>query len=507
MPSPRLRLLLVLGLALLTAFGRASAQDDAPTTDGPSPAASGAPDAAAAADPDVAADTASPAERATFGNVYVIPVHGEISPPSLYVLRRGLKDAIEKEADFVLLDMNTPGGRADVMIEMMEALEKFPGTTATFVNDEAGSAGALIAAVTDEIYFAPTGVMGAAELISGTGADVAEGLKRKMTSYINAKVRALSGSDPRRADVLKAMTSPDFELKIDDTVIKPKGELLTVTAAEAVAAYGDPPRPLLSEGIADSIDALFESRFPAGTSVTRLETTWSEDVAQWLTALSPVLMGLGLLALFIEFKTPGFGIFGVAGGALLLIVFFGHYIAGLSGHEPALVFALGMVLVVLELLVFPGTLVAGLLGVVLMLGALLWSMADLWPNEPIEFSGDVFRRPLINLVLGLLVAIGGAAAILRFLPRGWFWDRMVLASAIGGSSGAAADAPSVAGDGPLVGRRGVAVTALFPSGQVEIDGRRYEARLEVGAADPGARVVVTAQREFGLIVELDDATA
>src|SRR5690606_22985306 len=358
-------------------------QDDAPTKDGPSPAASGAPDAAAAADPDVAADTASPVERATFGNVYVIPVHGEISPPSLYVLRRGLKDAIEKEADFVLLDMNTPGGRADVMIEMMEALEKFPGTTATFVNDEAGSAGALIAAVTDEIYFAPTGVMGAAELISGTGADVAEGLTRKMTSYINAKVRALSGSEPRRADVLKAMTSPDFELKIDDTVIKPKGELLTVTAAEAVAAYGDPPRPLLSEGIADSIDALFESRFPAGTSVTRLETTWSEDVAQWLTALSPVLMGLGLLALFIEFKTPGFGIFGVAGGALLLIVFFGHYIAGLSGHEPALVFALGMVLVVLELLVFPGTLVAGLLGVVLMLGALLWSMADLWPNEPI----------------------------------------------------------------------------------------------------------------------------
>ena len=437
--------------------------------------------------------------------VYVIPVQDEISPPSLFVLRRGLKDAIEQGAAVVILDMDTPGGRADVMLEMMEALERFENPTVTYVNDEAGSAGALIAAVTDDIYFAPTGVMGAAELIMGTGADVGEGLKRKMTSYINAKVRALSDSDPMRADVLKAMTSPDFEFKIGEEILKPKGELLTVTAKEAVQTYGDPARPLLAKGVSGSIQELIETRFPdTPVEIVRLETTWSEDVAHWLTRFSPIFMGLGLLALFIEFKTPGFGIMGISGIVLMLIVFFGHYIAGLSGHEPALVFGLGVLLVVLELLFFPGTIVAGLLGVVLMLGSLLWAMADLWPNEPIEWSGDVFARPLSNLGLGLVVAVVGAILILRFLPRGWFWDRMVLGSAIVGDS-VRSNAPVTSGGG-MVGRRGIAVSVLRPAGQVEIDGRRFEAWLTVGSAEAGTPIIVREQQGFGLVVEVEETT-
>ena len=76
--------------------------------------------------------------------VYVIPVREEINKPTLYILRRGLKEAIEQKADAVVLDMNTPGGALDVTFEIMEALDKFPGQTVTFVNKEAMSAGAFI---------------------------------------------------------------------------------------------------------------------------------------------------------------------------------------------------------------------------------------------------------------------------------------------------------------------------------------------------------------------------
>ena len=61
------------------------------------------------------------------GVVYVIPIKEEINTPTLYVLRRGLKEAIERKAAVVVLDMNTPGGEAGVMLEIMEALDKFPG--------------------------------------------------------------------------------------------------------------------------------------------------------------------------------------------------------------------------------------------------------------------------------------------------------------------------------------------------------------------------------------------
>ena len=428
--------------------------------------------------------------------VVVIPVREQIGKPVLYIVRRGLKEAIERKAGMVVLDMKTPGGRADVMLDIMEAMDRFPGETTTYVNDEAGSAGALIAAVTDEIYFSPNGVMGAAELISGTGADVPDALKRKMTSYINAKVRALSGSDPRRADVLKAMTSPDFVFKIGDTVLKPAGELLTVTADEATALHGDPPQPLLAAGIADNIEALLTAKFGKGNyAVASLEVTWSEQLAVWLGAITPLMLGLGLLALFIEFKTPGFGVFGITGIVLLAIVFLSNFVAGLSGHEPMLVFGLGLLLLALEVFFFPGTVAVALTGVVLMLGSLLWSMADIWPNEPVTISGDLFLQPLINLGTGLAVAVIGALALMRFLPKGMFWDKMILAASIG--QAAAPEASEVS----LIGREGIAATDMYPSGQIEIDGRRYEARVTLGVVDAGQKVVVRAKREFELLVE------
>ncbi|MBC8039050.1 MAG: hypothetical protein H7Y06_00755, partial [Opitutaceae bacterium] len=313
--------------------------------------------------------------------VVVIPVREGIDKPILYVLRRGLKEAIEKKADVLVLDMETPGGRLDVTFEIMEALEKFEGETITFVNKEAISAGAFISATTKEIWFAPRGIIGAAAAVSSGGEDIQETMQLKINSFLRAKVRAMSEGQPYRGAAVSAMLDKDYELKIGEEVLKPKGELLSLTATEASKSYGQPPQPLLAAGIANDVDHLLVQKYGAGNfTVQTLEVTWSEELATYLTAISPILMGLGLLAVFIEFKTPGFGFFGITGGVLLGIVFFGHYAAGLSGHEPALVFVLGVLLVAAEIFFFPGVIVAALTGVLLMLGALVWSMADLWPN-------------------------------------------------------------------------------------------------------------------------------
>gem|GEM_PF-44286 len=432
--------------------------------------------------------------------VAVIPIREAIGKPVLYVVRRGLKDAIELGADIVLIDMDTPGGEAGAMLQIMEALDKFPGQKLTYVNSEAISAGAIIASVSDEIYFAPRGVMGAADVVTGSGGDLPAGMKRKIDSYLSAKIESYTMHAPRRADVIKAMRIPEFEFKLDGQIIKEKGELLTLTAEKAIALYGDPPTPLLAAGVADDIGSLLDSRFGAdGYALTRLDATWSEQLAVWLSGLVPLMLGLGLLALFIEFKTPGFGIFGVAGITLLGLVFLSNFVAGLSGHEPVLIFALGLVLVGVELFFLPGTVVFALSGILLMLGSLLWSMADIWPNEPLTISGDVFLSPLMNLGTGLALAIVGGLALLRFLPKGMFWDRVVLAAAATGTS-----APEIEEES-LIGREGVAATALFPSGQIELDGRRYEARVAVGTVDLGQRVVVRARREFELLVERVDS--
>ena len=430
--------------------------------------------------------------------VVVIPVKGEIAKPQLYILRRGLKEAIEQKVDTIVLDMETPGGALDVTFEMLKALDKFPGKTVTYIHSEAISAGSLISAGTDEIYFAPDGVIGAAAPVMSGGGEIDETMRAKIVSYLKARVRTISEGKGYRWDVISAMIDADYELKIGDQILKPKGELLSLTAQEAMKAYGTPPQPLLGNGISTSLDHLLDTLHGAGNySVVKLEVTWSEKVAQYLTALTPLLMAVGMMALFIEFKTPGFGFFGVTGIVLLGTVFFGHYIAGLSGHEPMLFFLLGVVLVGVELLFFQGVFVLAIGGAVLMFVSLVWAMADLWPREPISISGDVLFRPLANVLLGCGLAVLGFTAMLKFLPKGSLWNGLILESAVSGEpEERAVQAHS------LIGATGTAVTALFPSGQVEIAGKRHEARLAVGHAVVGTPVVVTGQSEFSLIVEV-----
>jgi len=459
-----------------------------------------------AAEP-AAAPARPPRAPGTKALVYVIPVHGEINKPVLYIIRRGLKEAIDRKADAVVLDMSTPGGALDVTFDIMEALGKFPGETLTYVDHEAMSAGAFISGTTGEIWFAPDAVIGAAAPVSSSGQDIDATMKQKVVSYLKARVRAMSEGKGYRGQVISAMIDADYELKIGDTVIKPKGELLSLTATEASRTYGEPPRALLAAGIARDIDALLAKKFgAAGFAVKNFEVTWSERMAQYLTAIAPVLLGLGLLALFIEFKMPGHGWIGGIGVLLLGLVFFGHHVAGLSGHEPVLVFALGLLMLAVEIFFLPGVMVLAVSGIILMLGSLLWAMADIWPNEPIAVSGDALMQPLGSLGLGLGLAVVSGALLIRFLPHGWVWDKLVLGATVSTSAQVGGAAPAQAGGlDSLVGRRGLAATALRPGGQIDVDGRRYEAKVEVGAIDAGAPVIVRGRSDFGLIVERDNS--
>ena len=443
--------------------------------------------------------------------VYVIPIHDAIGKPTLFIIRRGLKQAIEEGVDTVVLDMDTPGGRVDVTLDIMKSLDKFDGQTLTYVNVDAISAGAFIAASTDEIYFAPKSQIGAAAVINITGEDVAETAKQKLESYMRAVVKNYSGDSPYRADVVRAMMEADYVLEIDGTVIKPAGELLSLTGKEALEEYGDPPQPLLGAGIAEDLTDLLDSKFGEnGYVIESFEITWSEDLAQYLSVIAPALMGIGLILLFVEFKTPGFGVFGISGITLIAIVFASNYVAGLAGHEPIMLFFVGLILLAVEIFILPGTMIFATLGIACVFGSLVWSLADIWPsvpNEPFAIDFSPLWPAFEKSVLAFFIAVVGAVIIWRVLPRSGFESRLVVA----GTS--ASPDPVIAGGGsailkpsslPDIGTRGVVISALHPVGAVEIDGHRYEAQVEVGAVSKGEPVVVVGYGQFHLSVEKAD---
>jgi membrane-bound serine protease (ClpP class) len=433
-------------------------------------------------------------------DVYVIPITEAIGKPNLFILRRGLKEAIANEVDMVLLEMDTPGGRVDVTIEMMEMLAKFEGITATYVSDEAISAGSFITASTQEIYFSPTGKIGASAVIMGAGQEVPETAKLKIESYLRANIRAITADYPYRSEVIRAMLDAEYELVIDEEVIKPAGELLTLTASEAMEEYGDPPQPLLGKGIYGSVGDLLDARFgPGNYEIKDFQITYSERIAKWMDTFAPALLGIGMLLLFLEFKTPGFGIFGIGGIVLIAIFFISQHIAGLAGNEAVLFFALGIILVLVELFFFPGTLVSALSGLALIVGSLLWAMVDIWPGEPIRFSPEFFAKPVVNLVFGMSIAVAGAIIFGRFFKGSWFERMLVLEDAAGGSSQTIRTERE--SSLPKPGSEGVAVSGLFPSGRVEVDGKRYEARSALGPIEHGRPIRVKAHNDFSVIVE------
>ena len=473
-----------------------------------------APEPAETAEPAEAAEPAEPAESGAAStarpksvetidgvvDVYVVPITKGIGTPNLYILRRALKEAIANDVAMVMLDMDTPGGRVDVTLKMMEALDRFDGITATFVNDDAISAGSFIAASTESIYFSPRGKIGASAVISGTGEDVAETARQKIESYLRANIRVMTEDKPYRAEVIRAMLDAEYELKIGDEVIKPAGELLTLTAKEAVKKYGDPPRKLLGEGIFETVEALLDDRFGPGDYVVReFELTYSEEMAKWLNAIAPALMGIGALLLFIEFKTPGFGIFGIGGLVLLAVFFISQYVAGLAGNEPILFFALGVLLVLLELFLFPGTLIFAFSGIAMILGSLLWAMVDYWPGGDFTFNAEALGEPLINMLLASAIAVFGALLLARFLPGSRVEHSLVLQGAAGGEAGTLREQREAGL--PQAGAQGVAVSDLYPSGRVEIDGKRFDARAAVGMIDRGARVRMAGRSDFSVLVE------
>lgn len=453
---------------------------------------------AAAANSTVSSTAAESSQKC----VYVIPIRSEIATPLVYVVRRGVKEAERAGADAVVLDMDTPGGRGDAMEEIMEVLGKFNRDSITFVNTKAFSAGAYIAVATKRIYMAPGSVIGAATPVmlmpTGEMPNLPESFEKKITSGYAARIRAEAQKNGYNAAVVEKMVDRNTDLVIDGKTIKPKGEILTLTNVEAEEKYGKPPKPLLSSGTVKDINELLERVNYKGAEIRRIEPTGVETIADWINTISPLLLALGALGIYLEFKLQSFGMIGVAAAGCLLLFFFGQYIAGLSGYEYALLFLVGLVLLVIEVFVLPGQFISGMLGTMCILIAILMAMVDQYPGTPVIPSFPDLKTPMIRLGEAFAIAVVFIVIAARFLPKSSLWDQLALKEV----STPGHEAPSISVEPrDWVGREGVAVSYLRPAGKAMIGDQLADvvtegdlipkdARVRVVRVE-GSRVVVT----------------
>ena len=444
---------------------------------------------------------ASDGDGAARKKVYVVPIRDDIMPPLVYLVRRGVKEAMEAKADLLVIDMDTNGGRVDVTEEIMEILNNFKGQTATFVNKKAFSAGAFISVATQKIFMAPQSVIGAAApimMIPGAAPqDMPETMQAKMNSALRALVRTAAEKNGHNIAVVEAMIDKSKELKIDDKVLNEKGQILTLTNTEAERPYGDPPKPLLSAGTVGSIEDLLAELGYAEAQRVDIKPTGAETLASWINMISPLLLIIGIVGIYIEFKTPGFGLPGIVGIIAFALYFLGGYVAGLSGIEWVAVFIVGLALVALELFVFPGTTLLGFGGAALMLVALVMAMVDVYPGMPAMPTFEKLQLPLTDLFIAFVGAAVIVFALSRWLPKTSLYGKMVSQTASGVGTVVELEQKQAS----RVGQFGVAVSPLRPGGKAQFGNDILDVMTQGEMIEKGRRVKIIGHSGMEAIVE------
>src|SRR5438874_12307167 len=398
------------------------------------------------------------------GDVVVAPISGEISPSLLAFLRRALKTAETSGASAIIFEMNTYGGRLDSAEEITSALNHATIPTYTFINSNAGSAGALVALATQHIYMAPVSAIGAAAPVLPTGEDLPLTQREKTISYWSALIRSSALKNGHNPDIGEAFMNKDKEVKIGNRVVHAKGTLLTLNAQEAIEKFNG--KSLLADGIAESIVDLKQKAGLSG-NVVALGPTGFEQLAFWFTSLARLLLLGGILGAYLEFKIPGATMPGIISAICFALFFLGHYLAGLAGWEVMGLFVLGMVLVLIEILFFAhSTIVFGVVGVFLILASLLWAMIDRYPGETFFPTGQMLAMPLLKLFFAMIAAAIVIAILARYLPRTGLYRRFALiTSNPPGPSLAGAPREFATAFALTPGARGTAITILRPSGK------------------------------------------
>ena len=437
--------------------------------------------------------------------VVVVPIHGEISDAQFFFMRRALKEAEREQAAAFILDMDTYGGSLSSSVKIHDALFKSSIPTYTYINPNAGSAGALIALCTQKIYMAPVSAIGAAAPVLAGGQDLPSTIADKTVSYFSGYFRSAAERNGYNPEIAEAFIQKDKEVKIGEKVVHPKGTLLTLSAQEATQQING--KPLLAAGIAKSIDDLLAKAGLPGTEIITVQPTGFEQLALWITLLSPLFLIGGIVLAYIEIKLQSFGLAGVLSIACFAIFFAGHYIAGLAGWEVAILFIVGLALLLSELLVHPGTILPGVTGAMLILGALLWTMVDRYPNQPLIPTTEMLLYPALNLGIAVVLAGIVISMIAKYLPQIPFFSWMVLGSAIAkGPSFVTASANGAAGPGRTrgsirAGDTGVASSILRPTGNAHFGETVLDVVTRGEFVEAGAKLKVLAVEGARIIVE------
>nr|WP_309099864.1 nodulation protein NfeD [Fredinandcohnia onubensis] len=376
--------------------------------------------------------------------VYIIPLEETVEKGLHAFIDRTITDAEEKGADVIILEINTPGGAVDAATQIGKRIQESTIPTVAFVNNDAISAGAFIALNANEIYMSENGRMGAAGIIDQAGNTADE----KAISYWLSAMKGAAENNGRNP--IYALAMADKEIDLPELGAE-KGKFLTLTANQALEVG-------YAEGVVKNRADLLKTIGYEKAAIEEAQLSFAEKIARFITnpVVVSILLTIGSLGLVVELYSPGFGIPGIMGISSLLLFFYGHLVAGLAGMESIILFVIGIVLVLLEF-ILPGGII-GLIG----LGAILTSFF---------LAGSSVMVIGVSLLVALVATVIVSIILVKvFGKKLHAFKKIILLDSTNTESGYVSNKNRE----DLIGKRGIALTTLRPSGTAIIDEERLD---------------------------------
>lgn len=430
---------------------------------------------AARADEPVPASTpaqAQPSAVVRDGPVLVATIKGTINPASADYLVNAIDQAEREGAALLIVELDTPGGILSAAQKIVQAILDADVPIAVFVSPRgawAASAGAFITMAGHVAAMTPDSSIGAAHPVNPFGANsrapqakdgeaVApptdielEKAENFTVSFIEAiakeRGRNVEWAGKAVRESIAATANEALELGVIDLVVRDRAALLAGVEGREVE--------LSSGRVRISVAGSEPRELPMGMLARFLHAIWDPTIALMLLTAGGVL-------LWMEFSTPGVSVPGVLGVACILVGAVSLSVVPFS-WLGLLLFASGLVLMGLEVVtpahgaLFAAGVVAMLLG-----GTLVFDRPD---------ASDV-TVPFWSVVAPIVGSFAAFAGLVAY------------------AVGRVIRKPSRLGENELIGMRGVASTALAPSGTVALRGELWSADAE-GEIAQGEIVEVT----------------
>jgi len=269
--------------------------------------------------------------------------------------------------------------------------------------------------------------------------------------------------------------------------------VLAVTGEEAVTYR------LASHAVEDF--AQFKELYGLENDPSLLEARWSDVLVDALASpgVAVLLLIMGGVALYVELHTPGLGVAAFVALVCFALFFWSRFLGGTAGWLQVILFVAGLSCVALELFVLPGFGVFGLGGGAMILASLvLASQTFFLPRNSYQMAE--FQNSLLvvaSAIVGILVAI---ATINRWLPRAPILSQMVLQPPSEEEAAAISDKESLTHFEGLTGAVGRTTTPLLPSGKARFGDQLFDVMTDGDYVPVGTEIVVVSVRGNRIVV-------